>query len=80
MTRSHCWGLYQGMAIDFLTQTFQDAVRIAQRLGAKYLWINSLCIFQDSLEDWQREAPTMSEVYQGSLCNIAASASKSGLE
>ena len=55
--------------------TFQDAVYVAQRLGAQYLWIDSLCIFQDSESDWYAEAATMADVYRGALCNIAATAS-----
>ena len=39
-----------------LSQTFQDAVRITRGLGIDFLWIDSLCIIQDSREDWEREA------------------------
>jgi len=94
MTLSHCWGgadfltltsdtveqLSAGIPLSLLAQTFQDAARIAQELGAQFLWIDSLCIFQDSIEDWQKEAPMMQDVYRGSLCNIAASGSGSSLE
>jgi hypothetical protein len=89
MTLSHCWGsaiffkltadtlsqLKAGIPLASLPKTFQDAVSIAWRLGSKFLWIDSLCILQDSLSDWQQEAATMSNVYAGSLCNIVASAS-----
>jgi hypothetical protein len=92
MTLSHCWGsaisfkltgdtlpqLKKGLLLDLLPKTFQDAASIAWKLRAKYLWIDSLCILQDSLSDWQREAASMSDVYSGSLCNIAASASSNG--
>ena len=30
-----------------LPRTFRDAVDISRRLGAQYLWIDSLCIIQD---------------------------------
>ena len=89
MTLSHCWGsaqflkltigtcqrLMDGLPLYELPQTFQDTVHVAQRLGVQYLWIDSLCIYQDSESDWQAEASTMSDVYKGSLCNIAATAS-----
>ena len=55
-----------------LSKTFQDAFRVCQELGIKYLWIDALCIFQDSDEDWQREAACMGHVYENSICNIAA--------
>ncbi|KAE9372497.1 HET-domain-containing protein [Stipitochalara longipes BDJ] len=89
MTLSHCWGaakflkltadtfqqLLEGIHLNVLPQSFQDAAMIAQTLGVRYLWIDSLCILQDSLEDWQQEASTMGDVYKGALCNIAASGS-----
>jgi hypothetical protein len=56
-----------------LSQTFQDAFIVARRLGVRYLWIDSLCIVQDSLEDWQTESSMMNLVYKNSLCTIAAS-------
>lgn len=39
--------LEKGMRITELPQTFQDAIRIVRRCGLRYLWIDSLCIFQD---------------------------------
>jgi Heterokaryon incompatibility protein (HET) len=41
----------------------------------KYLWIDSLCIVQDSQEDWHRESSLINKVYRHSFCNIAAAAS-----
>jgi hypothetical protein len=67
--------LRKGIAISCLPKTFRDAISVASFLGAKFLWIDSLCIMQDSLDDWQEEASRMADVYRGSLCNIAASAS-----
>jgi hypothetical protein len=55
-----------------LANTFRDAVLAAKSLGIKLLWIDSFCIFQDSKEDWQREATLMSQVYRYSFLNIAA--------
>lgn len=59
-----------------LSQNFQDAINITRRLSAKYgikhLWIDSLCILQDSKEEWLSEAPRMAEVYGNCWCNLAA--------
>lgn len=55
-----------------LPRTFQDAMEITRQLGYRYLWIDSLCIMQDSESDWHREALIMSSVYGNSSCNIAA--------
>jgi hypothetical protein len=56
-----------------LPQTFKDAIRVAQALKIDYIWIDSLCIIQDSDIDWRRESSRMSEVYGNSYINIAAS-------
>ncbi|KAI0453404.1 hypothetical protein F5B21DRAFT_479225 [Xylaria acuta] len=49
-----------------------DAVHIAQRLNVAYIWIDSLCIMQDSREDWRRESSMMGLVYQNGLFKIEA--------
>lgn len=46
-----------------LSQSFQDAIYIARRLGFEYIWIDALCIIQDDRDDWCREASQMAEVY-----------------
>ncbi|KAF6841001.1 het domain protein [Colletotrichum musicola] len=56
-----------------LPKTFRDAIRTARSLDIPYLWIDSLCIVQDDLEDWRREAARMKDVYAGSTITIAAS-------
>ena len=38
----------------------------------RWLWIDCLCIKQDSIEDWCREASLMSETYANALLNISA--------
>ena len=39
-----------------LPQTFRDAIAIARRLAIGLLWIDSLCIIQDSTLDWEEQA------------------------
>ncbi|KAL6915027.1 hypothetical protein FSST1_012787 [Fusarium sambucinum] len=87
MTLSHCWGsshfiklqsdildeFRRGISWESLPQTFKDAIRVARHLDSQYLWIDSLCIMQDSLDEWGHEAKEMGEVYRNSMCNIAAS-------
>jgi hypothetical protein len=86
-TLSYCWGSanfiktttsnYEefmiGLPYDQFPQTFRDAVQTTQSLGIGYLWIDSLCIIQDSDYDWRKESSRMSEVYGNSHLNIAAS-------
>lgn len=66
-----------------MPQTFQDAVYITKSLGYKYLWIDSLCILQDSNDksDWAREAGKMGSYYRNAdltLVAAAATSSESG--
>jgi hypothetical protein len=88
---SHCWGgeqpLKTTMEPDTLTEhrekikweilpkTFQDAVIVARKFGIQYLWIDSLCIIQDSSKDWQVQSALMGEIYRHAVMTIAGSAS-----
>ncbi|QPC68843.1 hypothetical protein HYE67_011074 [Fusarium culmorum] len=56
--------------------TFQDAIKLANDIGIEYVWIDSLCIIQDSKDDWQTEAARMSSVYSQSYVTIAATAAQ----
>jgi len=66
----------RGIQHSELSLTFQDAVRIARAVGVRYLWIDSLCILQDSNDDWQHESATMCKVYSRAFCTLAASGSR----
>ena len=54
-----------------LPKKFQDAITLTRRLGLRYLWIDSLCIIQDSTDDWTNEASSMADVYENSVCTLA---------
>lgn len=60
---------------DELPNLFQDAVRICRRLQISYLWIDSLCILQDNIDDWQTESAKMALYYEGALLTISATMS-----
>ena len=89
LTLSHCWGgekiviltsdnieqFKEEIAWANLPQTFRDAFVITQNLGFSYIWIDSLCIVQDSRDDWARESQSMGTIYAGSSCTIAATGS-----
>ncbi|KAH8649417.1 heterokaryon incompatibility protein-domain-containing protein [Tricladium varicosporioides] len=89
VTLSHCWGrrgtptrllstnitsMMDKIEISSLPATFRDALTITKALGVRYIWIDSLCIIQDSPDDWRRESVAMDRVYKFALFNIAASA------
>ena len=73
MTSKSLHQLQEGIAISELGQTFQDAIFTARSLGIQFIWIDSLCILQDSARDWQQEAHLMTSVYRFATLNIAAS-------
>lgn len=59
-----------------MPKNFQDAVAVTRHLGIEYIWIDSLCIIQDSAKDWQREAATMDQVYKHAYVTLAATSTK----
>ncbi|KAL2671302.1 hypothetical protein Neosp_013882 [[Neocosmospora] mangrovei] len=83
---SHCWGnspklctltsnfetFCKEIPHNLLPLNFQQAIRVARELHIPYLWIDSLCIIQDDLEDWEREAGRMGQVFSNAYCTIAA--------
>jgi hypothetical protein len=59
-----------------LPKTFMDAVIFTRLLGIHYLRIDSLCILQDSPDDWNTHAPHMASVYGQSYITISADAAE----
>ena len=55
-----------------LPDTFKEAIMFTYRLGIRYLWIDSLCIIQDSPEDWRHEGSQMSDIYRSTWLTLAA--------
>lgn len=86
---SHCWGASQPLkltketldafqdrvAYNKLPRTFQDAVAVTRSLGLRYLWIDSLCIMQDSKQDWEEQCAEMGRIYKDSYVTLAGTAS-----
>ena len=93
-TLSYCWGtapcfmlkeanvgeMKNSFFYDILPKTIQDAIIVTRDLDIKYLWVDSLCIIQDSVDDWARECEVMGDIYSGSYCNIAATGASSNKE
>jgi len=91
---SHCWGLEKfvtttrerlpffekSIPIDKLPSTFQDALVATIELGYHYVWIDSLCIVQDDLEDWLTEASKMADVYRHAVCNLSIAGFSNGIQ
>ncbi|TVY80788.1 hypothetical protein LSUE1_G006734 [Lachnellula suecica] len=56
---------------------FLDACIATRKLGYNYLWIDSLCIIQDSREDWETESAKMGDIYMKASFTLAAAAANS---
>ena len=83
---SYCWGgpqeivatkdrwekLMEGIPLQVLPKTIQDAVVVTRRLGHQYLWVDALCILQDSEQDWLSEASKMAHIYGNACVTISA--------
>jgi Heterokaryon incompatibility protein (HET) len=61
-----------GIKMCFLSKNFADTVIVTRQLGMRYVWIDSLCIVQDSPEDWRKEAAMMHQVYRYAEVTIVA--------
>ncbi|KAK5047354.1 hypothetical protein LTR84_006877 [Exophiala bonariae] len=74
--------LREGVDISTLCKTFQDAISVTKKFwdefGIRYLWIDSLCILQDSVDDWRNESAIMGDIYQNAFCTLAATAAEDG--
>ncbi|KAK1833594.1 heterokaryon incompatibility protein-domain-containing protein [Podospora conica] len=64
-----------GIPWEVLPTTFRDAVAMTERLGFQYLWIDALCILQDSSADWMAESARMHDVYSHGDLMLSADAS-----
>ncbi|KAF4618384.1 hypothetical protein G7Y89_g14920 [Cudoniella acicularis] len=74
---SYCWGRdpflmtlttnidehKKALDMSTLPQTFRDAVATTRGLGLRYIWIDALCIIQNSNEDKAKEIGVMGDIY-----------------
>jgi hypothetical protein len=95
MTLSHRWGNQKYQRLETNTElafqnsidvschplVFRQAMALTRAMGVRYLWIDALCIKQDSdLIDWKVESLTMHLVYSNSHLNISATQARDGTE
>ena len=91
---SYCWGAgvscvttsssieqhSQQIEWSSLPATFQDAIVTSQKLGINYLWIDSLCIIQDSRVDWENECQRTGDYYKNAHITLSSLDSSSTAE
>lgn len=88
---SYCWGEAQKtmlltttileawkvrLPIEDLPRTLKDAVKVTRGLGIKYLWVDALCILQDSSTDKKVEIERMGKIYKSAKVTIAAATAR----
>lgn len=75
---SYCWGgdqrvklrqanldkWRQGLPYVNLPQTIKGAITVTMSLGASHLWVDALCIIQDSDENKAQEISRMGDIYE----------------
>lgn len=92
ITLSYCWGtalqplllkkvnqrrLERGIPLQEFPVLFRDTIDVCRQLSVAYLWIDALCIVQDSSKDWEIESAKMCQYYGNSILTISASSSPS---
>lgn len=59
--------------LDTIPRIFRHAVTIAANIGIGYLWIDALCVLQDSEEDQSSEFSQRGLVFSNATCTISTS-------
>ncbi|KAL8364879.1 hypothetical protein RB595_003928 [Gaeumannomyces hyphopodioides] len=89
---SYCWGVQSVLTMTShnysafqdrlptqqLPKTIQEAIETTYRIGYHHLWVDSICIMQDSVEDWTKHTVLMGYIYANAVLTIAATSAASG--
>ncbi|KAI8267693.1 hypothetical protein K4K58_007314 [Colletotrichum sp. SAR11_239] len=87
---SYCWGGDQrvklrqanmdkwreGLPYESLPQTIKDAITVTMSFGLSHLWVDALCIIQDSDNDKAQEISRMGDIYEQAHFTITAARAK----
>lgn len=58
--------------IDTILGSIRDAIIVCRNLGIRYLWVDSLCIIQDDIEDVEAQISNMAQTYSKAYVTIVA--------
>jgi hypothetical protein len=88
---SYCWGgepqplittksnvetLSNNIPTSLLAKTIREAIFVTRQLGLRYIWIDAICIIQDSSADRDVELTRMGEIYETAAITIVAASAK----
>jgi hypothetical protein len=93
-TLSYCWGGPQphqttiarlsdykrSLPLNMMPATIIHAIILARALRIAYLWVDSICIIQDSDEDKSQEIAMMASIYKNSILTFSAARAESCYE
>lgn len=60
------------MINDAISYTIRDAMRLVALLGERYLWVDSLCICQDDMDNKMTQISNMGNIYGQAMLTIVA--------
>ncbi|KAK1783665.1 heterokaryon incompatibility protein-domain-containing protein [Copromyces sp. CBS 386.78] len=73
-TKGNIEQLCSRIRVQRLPASYREAISVSLALGFRHIWIDSLCIIQNSHDDWAKESATMKDVYANCSLNLCASA------
>ena len=93
-TLSHCWGSAEDASVWRRTavadngvvdigrapRILSDTIALLWALDIHYLWVDAICIDQDSQTEWLHESVKMGDIYHHGYLNISAIAFQNGNE
>jgi hypothetical protein len=57
---------------DMWPAVYKQALYVTREIGVQFLWIDSICIVQDSKDDWTEQSSLMDYIYARGVLNLAA--------
>jgi hypothetical protein len=60
----------ESVKYELMPKPLQRAMVLTRYLGFQYIWVDSLCIIQDSQEDWSNEASKMINVFRNAQLTV----------
>ncbi|KAL6817473.1 HET domain-containing protein [Trichoderma camerunense] len=82
-TKQNVESLRNEVPWDYLSPTYQDSIAFLRKFSKwhqdqygeeiRYIWIDSLCIIQDSKSDWKKHSLKMSDIYSNSSITLVES-------
>ena len=66
----------ESLDFDVLSSVLKDAVKVTRSLSIPYLWVDSLCILQDNISDWQRQCSQMNDIYGKARVTLIVTSSR----